>query len=374
MMDTNRLTVNPKRMRTTRRLLGMSQEGLSAATEGRVSRYAIRELEAGRAVPDEGAVAYSLLAALRVPYRFLMGSSYYDDYRETPSWRAVKKIPDYVAEGLRERLIYFVDMYRDLEEYVEDRDVFRSDLSPALEERRSRHMAGAPLSVDAVEEYAGLLRAHICARQESGFACLECITEVMERFGIKVACWPLPAGVSGLSLAYGDGDAGGAVLVNGNHPVERRRFSLAQGWGHLVLPQTVRWQDDEDAGNRFAGALLMPAGDLRREVHQALGGPIKATRDAFEPELLGLKVKYGVSAAALLRRCHDVGLVKSDYNLICRNQGWRGWFHGEPDPRWPGAEPASGYVNLVGKLDDEDRQRRLDKEFIREVRFLETVQ
>ena len=374
MVDTNRLTVNPKRMRTTRRLLGMSQEGLSAATEGRVSRYAIRELEAGRAVPDDGAVGYSLLAALRVPYRFLMGSSYYDDYRETPPWGAVKKIPDYVAEGLRERLIYFVDMYRDLEEYVEDRDVFRSDLSPALEERRSRHMAGALLSDDAVEEYAGLLREHICAQQEQGFAGLECITEVMEGFGIKVACWPLPVGVSGLSLAYGDGDAGGAVLVNGNHPVERRRFSLAQEWGHLVLPQLGDWQADEDAGNRFAGALLMPAGDLRREVHQALGGPIKATRDAFEPELLGIKVKYGVSAAALLRRCHDVGLVKSDYNLICRNQGWRGWFRWEPEPRWPGAEPASGYVNLVGKLDDEDRQRRLDKEFIREVRFLETVQ
>ena len=118
----------------------------------------------------------------------------------------------------------------------------------------------------------------------------------------------------------------------------------------------------------------MPAGDLRRDVHQALGGPIKATRDAFEPELLRLKVKYGVSVAALLRRCHDVGLVKSDYRLIGRRLGQLGWFRREPEPCWLGTEPVNGYINLVGKLDAEDRQRRLDKEFIREVRFLETEQ
>ena len=60
-MDT--LTVNATRMRATRRLLGMTREGLSAATDGRASARAIRKLEEGRPVTDDGVVAYSLSAA-----------------------------------------------------------------------------------------------------------------------------------------------------------------------------------------------------------------------------------------------------------------------------------------------------------------------
>jgi len=375
----NTLTVNATRMRATRRLLGMTRDGLSAATDGRVSARSIRKLEEGRPVVDDGVVAYSLSAALGVPYEFLMGSSYYDDYCETPSWRAVKKTPQYVSKGLRERLTYFLDKYRDLEEYVEGRARRRSDLSPELAARRAAHPAGKPLSAECIEEYAGLLRERICAQQERGSGRLECVTELMESLGIKVACWPLPAGVAGLSITYGVADddgvlPGAAALVNRNHPVERRRFSLAQEWGHLVLPRTGNRRDDETAGNRFAGALLMPADDLREDVGAALGGPIKTTGAAFRPELLQLKARYGVSIAALLRRCYDVGLMSSDYNLICRRMGQRGWFRKEPEPLWEGEEKASGYFNLAYKLDVEGWQRGIAKEFVRSVRFLETVQ
>ena len=371
----NTLTVNATRMRATRRLLGMTREGLSAATDGRASARTIRKLEEGRPVMDDGVVAYSLSAALRVPYEFLMGSPYYDDYCETPPRRSNRKIPQYVAEGLRERLTYFLDKYRDLEEYVEGRARRRSDLSPELAARRGAHPAGKPLSAECIEEYAGLLRERICEQQESGSGRLECVTELMESFGIKVACWPLPAGVSGLSVTYGVADddgvrPGAAALINRNHPVERRRFSLAQEWGHLVLPGTGNRRDDERAGNRFAGALLMPADDLRQDVGAALDGPIKTTGEAFRPELLQLKAQYGVSIAALLRRCHDVGLAPNDYNLICRSLGQRGWFHKEPEPRWPGAEPARGYFNLVDRLDAADRERNIHNEYLMDVHFL----
>ena len=375
----NTLTVNATRMRATRRLLGMTREGLSAATDGRASARTIRKLEEGRPVMDDGVLAYSLSAALGVPYEFLMGSPYYDDYCETPPRRSNRKIPQYVAEGLRERLTYFLDKYRDLEEYVEGRARRRSDLSPELAARHGAHPAGKPLCAECIEEYARLLRERICAPQERGSGRLECVTELMESFGIKVACWPLPAGVAGLSVTYGVADddgvpPGAAALVNRDHPVERRRFSLAQEWGHLVLPGTGNRRDDERAGNRFAGALLMPADDLREDVGAALGGPIKTTGEAFRPELLLLKARYGVSIAALLRRCHDVGLVSSDYNLICRRMGQRGWFRKEPESLWEGEEKAIGYFNLARKLAVEDLQSGIAKEFVRSVRFLETVQ
>ena len=361
-------------------MLGMSRENLSAITEGRVSAGVIAKLERGDPIDDDGTALYSLAAALQAPYEFLLSQPSNDDYRETPSWRAVKKVPQYIADGLYERLVYFTDKYRDLEEYVERGQVKRSDLSPPILELRNQHEAGVPLGSDAIERYAELMREHICISQETGFACLERITETMESFGIKVASWPLPAGISGLSLAFGKDDGqdtltGATVLINHNHSVERRRFSLAHEWGHLVMPSAGNWQEDEIACNRFAGALLMPRDDMAERVRSALGGNIANTEDAFCPELLKLKTRYDVSMAALIRRCYDIGLVPSPerYTIICRRMGQRGWFRSEPEPRWQNTEEARGFVNLVKHMDEEDLQRGVDREFLDDVQFLDAV-
>ncbi len=374
------LTVNAARMRTTRRMLGMTREGLSAATDGRVPVSAIAKLEQGRSTPDDGAMVYSLSAALQLPFDFLLGQPENRDYQETPSWRAVKKIPNYVSEGLRERLAYFTDKCRDLEEYVAGQEVPRSDLSPELLELRAQHNSEEPLAPDDIEQYAELLRKHVCINQERSFACLDCITEVMESFGIKVACWPLPPGVSGLSMTYGSAADGGiptgaAVLVNRSHPVERRRFSLAHEWGHLILPQAGNWRDDETACNQFAGALLMPAEALRRDVVEILGGPIAQNRDAFNRELVASKSCYGVSIAALLRRCYDLNLIvpAALYPIICRLMGQRGWFRREPEPRWSKQEKPQRFEFLLNQLDDEDRERGIDAEWRGDVAFLEAA-
>ncbi len=362
-------------------MLGMSRENLSAVTEGRVSVGAVAKLERGDPIEDDGTALYSLAAALQVPSEFLLSQPSNDDYRETPSWRAVKKIPKYVADGLYERLVYFTDKYRDLEEYVERAQVKRSDLSPSIMKLRNQHQEGVPLGSDTIEQYAELMREHICISQESSFACLERIAETMESFGIKVASWSLPMGISGVSLVFGKDNgqgapAGAAVLINHSHPVERRRFSLAHEWGHLVLPSAGNWQADEMACNRFAGALLMPRNDLAEEVRFVLGGNISEVGDAFNLELLNLKTRYGVSMAALMRRCYDIGLVSSleHYTMICRRMGQRGWFRTEPEPRWQNAEEARGFFDLVEHLDEEDRQRGVDHEFLDDVQFLDAVQ
>ena len=374
----NTLVVNAVRMKTTRQMLGMSREGLSEATDGRVSVRDITRLERGQPVRNDSGIVDSVSAALRIPAEFLTSLLEYDDYRDTASWRAVKKIPDYVARGLHERLTYFADKYRALEEYIERETLPRTDLPGAVLKLRAEYQPGAPLGADAVEHYAELMRHHICVTRERDFDCMERIAEVMESFGIKVACWPLPHGVSGLSMTYGDVGCdgvptGAAVLVNRSHPVERRRFSLAHEWGHLILPQLGDWQADETACNRFAGALLMPAVDLRQDVCKALGGPINATRDAFQPELLELKAQYGVSISALLRRCYELDMVDTPelYRLICRLAGQRGWFRKEPEPHWPGDEAPQRYRALLYRLDDEDIERGIDSEWLDDVAFLE---
>ena len=65
-------TVNATRMRTSRRMLGMSRESLSTVTAGRASVGAIAKLDRGDSIEDNGTALFSLVAALQVPCEFLL--------------------------------------------------------------------------------------------------------------------------------------------------------------------------------------------------------------------------------------------------------------------------------------------------------------
>lgn len=87
----------------------------------------------------------------------------------------------------------------------------------------------------------------------------------------------------------------------------RSRFDLAHEIGHLVLHRHVkrplmeheRFKMLEQQAHRFAGALLLPADSLAREVR------IPPTLD----DLLLLKHRWGVSAAAIIMRLHALELL-----------------------------------------------------------------
>lgn len=86
----------------------------------------------------------------------------------------------------------------------------------------------------------------------------------------------------------------------------RSRFDLAHELGHLVLHRHIqrpteqeRFKMLEQQAHRFAGALLLPAEALAREV------PIPPTLD----DLLLLKHRWGVSVAAIIMRLHAIELL-----------------------------------------------------------------
>jgi Zn-dependent peptidase ImmA (M78 family) len=92
----------------------------------------------------------------------------------------------------------------------------------------------------------------------------------------------------------------------------RSRFDLAHELGHLVLHRYIqratapeRHRLLEQQAHRFAGALLLPAEAFAREVR------VPPTLD----DLLVLKRKWGVSAAAIIMRLHALDLVDDDQKL-----------------------------------------------------------
>jgi Zn-dependent peptidase ImmA (M78 family)/DNA-binding XRE family transcriptional regulator len=101
-----------------------------------------------------------------------------------------------------------------------------------------------------------------------------------------------------------------AVVSRDGASGERQRFSLMHEVGHLVL-NVADGVDEEKAAHRFAGAFLVPADLLRRE--------IGAQRTTIQlKELFMLKRRFGMSAQALAFRMRDLGIINdSGYKWLC---------------------------------------------------------
>lgn len=84
----------------------------------------------------------------------------------------------------------------------------------------------------------------------------------------------------------------------------RQRFDLAHECGHLVIHQGIATGDKvtEGQANRFASAFLMPKDQLIREF------PSMHSRLDWQA-IYSLKIRWRVSAKAIIYRAHDLGLI-----------------------------------------------------------------
>ena len=112
------------------------------------------------------------------------------------------------------------------------------------------------------------------------------------------------------------------VVVFSSHlSGDRQRFTLAHELGHLVLfNRLANDLDEEKAGNRFAGAFLLP----KKAVVEIIG----MHRHTIEPiELLLLKHEFGISMTAILMRLEQCGVIsansKKQYFIEFGKLGWR---------------------------------------------------
>jgi len=125
------------------------------------------------------------------------------------------------------------------------------------------------------------------------------------------------------------------VIVVGQHwPGDRQRFTLAHELGHLVLDERLAGSiDKEAAGDRFAGAFLVP----KPKVVDSLG----ASRTALEIyELYLLKQKYGLSIAGWSYRARDLGIIsKAAHQRFWRVLVSKGWNKTEPGDPYPSEKP-----------------------------------
>ena len=299
-----------ERLKLARKRSGLSLRALSTDMGGIVSAQAIGKYERGEMVPSS-AVAIALAEALEVPLSHLLSPSKVSlesvEFRKLASARARDRA---AVEG---EVLDHVDRYLQVEEVL------------GIDATEGEAPEGAPYRINTVEdtEWAA---AWIRLAWNLGGGPIPDITALLEERGIKVFKFSLPGSVDGLSSRVRR--SGGAdvpvVVCSTTKSLERQRFTIAHELGHLVLSISSD-VPGEKACNRFAGAFLAPEKELVREVGR------RRLNFGFA-ELVEIKLMFGISAASLVVRMRELGIIaQSTYQDIFSGIG-SNWRTDEPCP------------------------------------------
>ena len=194
---------------------------------------------------------------------------------------------------------------------------------------------------EAVEQ-GNLLAHEERQRLEMGSAPAPDLGELLEGQGIVALELELPESLSGFTVRL-EGGQGVACGVNLGHPPERRRFSLAHEYCHVLVdhdqPGIVSRREEggelrEVRANAFAAAFLMPEEGIRdyflrlrkglpsrpREAVLSPGEEICFVEGRLPPHARDIGVwhvcllaaHFGVSRTAMIWRLRNLGLVSPD--------------------------------------------------------------
>ena len=302
-----------QRLRLARKKAGLSMRELADRVSPKVSAQAIGKYESGQMMPSS-AVLVGVGKALGVSLDFLMGGQV-----EALSGIEFRK---HSSTSAKDRAQAEAIVTEKLEDYLAIEDVL--ELAPPSDPF-GKLVTKCVESFEEVDDIANRLRKE----WKLGIDPIPSMTALLEGKGIKVIEVDLPIRFDGLSCHVqrggGKPDAE-VVVVSSRTNIERKRFNLAHELAHRIIKKTGNPEIRlEKAMNRFAGAFLIPAEHLVDEVGTHRRGIIQY-------EILRLKHRYGVSAAAMLMRLGQVGLLPQaviDYAFRSYARSWR---TDEPEP------------------------------------------
>ena len=304
-----------QRLRLARKRAGLSMRSLAEQMSPKVTAQAISKYEAGQMLPSS-AVLVALGRALEVSLDFLMSGQV--EALDGLEFRKHSKT------SARDRAKAEAILIDNLERHL------------AIEE-----ILDIPASVDCIERrrYDSVAsEAHIDTKAEElrnawnlGMDPIPSLCRLLEEKGIKVVEADLPESINGLAchVLKSGKPVAEAVVVSTRINVERKRFTLAHELAHRIIRSTGNPTINlEKAVNRFAGAFLVPSQRLRKE---AGTGRHRVTYY----EIVHLKHTFGISAAAMLHRLRDAGILPPASVERAFATFARSWRKTEPEPLLP---------------------------------------
>jgi len=295
---------------------GISMDALAKRMAPNVSKQAIGKYEAGKTMPSS-AVLVGLGKALGVSLDFLLGGQV--EALQRVEWRKNS------TASAQDRAMAEAVVIEKLEDYL------------AIEDILGLHATDDPfaaLRVDRLDDESAIdaKACEVRKKWKLGIDPIPSMTALLEDKGLKVIEADLPERISGLACHVERADAAPieAIVIARQTNVERKRFNLAHELAHRIAIETgTAALRKEPATNRFAGAFLIAREHLEEEARKNRHGMTRI-------EIMRLKRTYGVSAAAMLVRLGQVGILSKSAVEYAFKTYAKGWRREEPEPIGPG--------------------------------------
>ena len=304
-----------ERLKLARRKAGFSLRRLSDVLGGSVSAQSIGKYERGEMMPSFE-ILTQLADILEVSLHYMMSEQVVA--LENIEFRKTSDI------SAREKAQVGAIVIEKLESYIAIEKIIGIDEASWIPPEFNSRFLGR-------EEDGEILAEDMRKEWNLGTNPVSNMTALLENHGIRVLLVNLPKKVSGLTcIAHSPHrkQPVPAIIVNRNMTLERRRFTLGHELAHrLIDPDSPANQ--EKGANVFAGAFLVPKNHLVSQV----GNRRKAF--CFQ-EIVRLKRMYRISAATLLVRLNQLGIMDKSALAYAFQTYARGWKSSEPHPLEPG--------------------------------------
>ena len=304
-----------QRLRLARRRAGLSTRSLAEQMTPRVTAEAISKYETGKMLPSSS-VLVSLGKALDVSLDFLMSSQ-----AETLDGLEFR---NHTKPSARDRARAEAILIDNLERYLAIENILDMPITIDWFKGRGPNRVTTESQIEAKAD-------ELRAAWHLGTDPIPSLCQLLEDKGITVIEDDLPPRVNGLACGVlrGGQPVAEAVVVSNRINVERKRFTLAREIAHRVIRSTGNPAIDlETAMNRFSGAFLIPSERLLEEVGTR-------RRRVTYYEIIRLKHTYGVSAAAMLVRLGQVGVLAPATVRRAFGSFAGSWRKREPEPIRP---------------------------------------
>jgi len=257
------------------------------AEKAEVSAMAISKYEANKNTPSSKVlIALSRALGVRTEYFFRQANIELKEveYRKHP------KLPKKVLRQIEGDVIEQIERYMQLEEVLPVSPIGKFCLPKGLSSKIESYIQ--------IEELATSVRK----AWNLGSNPIPDLIDTLEERGVKVFQTNTlhENQFDGLAAKVNDTPV---IVIGKQWPGDRQRFTLAHELGHLLLAKRIAKDlDEEIAANRFAGAFLVPASEVVKEL-----GESRSWLEAVE--LCALKHSYGLSMGGWVHRAQDLGVL-----------------------------------------------------------------
>lgn len=274
-----------QKLKNARALKGFSQQELANMIG--VSKQMISKYEKGESLPTSTTLL-KLKKHLNVPMSYFFKSSKIElgvlNFRKKSSFSNKKQ--ELLAQLIKLKL----ENYLEIEDLLQINYSFKNSIENE--------------SVNSIEDIEKLVLS-LRKEWEIGLDPIHNIIQLLEDNEIKVVeLYDVEDTFDGLATFVNDKFL--VIVVNGNFPVERKRFTLLHELGHLLLnlPE-CDLKTEENYCNKFASEFLFP----KRLVVKEFG--VKREIISLN-ELIQVQKKYGMSIQAIVYRLVDAGVFSEN--------------------------------------------------------------